>query len=62
MRPNQEITPFVESVEGEGYNEHEQTVTKVQAVEEEKPFDEGYGIGDEEPEGTNSYDVPDEWN
>lgn len=62
MRPNPELAPFIESSDEEGYNEHETVVTKVQAVEEEKPYEEGYGIGDEEPEGTNSYDVPDEWN
>lgn len=60
-RPNPELQALVETNEEDAYNEHEPLISK--AVEpEEAPFEEGYGIGDEEPEGTNSYDVVDEWN
>lgn len=48
----------------EGYREEEDiALAKRGTVEEETDlYEEGYGIGDAEPAGTNTYDMQDEWN
>ncbi len=48
-----------------GYREDEDIALSKKAIvpeEEVAPYEEGYGIGDAEPAGTNTYDFTDEWN
>lgn len=71
MRPGSEMMPHqpprtaAPLVDEEGYKEEEDLalLKKREVVEDpETLVEEGYGIGDDEPSGTNSYDVQDEWN